>query len=56
MLPDFTRGQIWFLPARAAALPGPTSGLNTHDIQGNELELIVGGTVDESDVVLAFIG
>ena len=28
----------------------------THDIQGNELELIVGSTVDKSDVVLAFIG
>ena len=56
MLPDFTTAPIWFYPAREDTLPGPTSGRHTHDIQGNELELIVGGTVDESDVVLAFIG
>jgi hypothetical protein len=56
LLPNITRGSIWPGPAHRNGLPGPTSGLHTHDIQGNELELIVGGTVDESDVVLAFIG
>ena len=56
LLPNITMGLIWFGPAREDTLPGPTSGRHTHDIQGNELELIVGGTVDKSDVVLAFIG
>jgi hypothetical protein len=56
LLPNITAGLIWFYPAREDTLPGPTSGRHTHDIQGNELELIVGGTVDKSDVVLAFIG
>ena len=56
MLPDFTMAPIWLDPAREKGLPGPTSGRHTHDIQGNELELIVCGAVDESDVVLAFIG
>ena len=56
MLPDFTGPVIWLDPARRIPLPGPASGLHTTDIQGNELELIVGGTVDKSDVVLAFIG
>ncbi len=56
LLPDFTGPPIWLYPAREDTLPGPTSGRHTTDIQGNELELIVGGTVDKSDVVLAFIG
>ena len=56
LLPNITMGLIWLYPAREDTLPGPTSGLHTHDIQGNELELIVGSTVDKSDVVLAFIG
>ena len=45
---------VWPRPSRT--FTSPTSGLHTHDIQGNELELVVGGTVDEGDVVLAFIG
>ena len=57
MLPDFTRPQIWLDPAREDHLPTPPPPRVIEHMQGyTGLELVVGGAVDECDVVLTFVG
>ena len=57
LLPNITGPSFWVNPGHGEALPTPLPAVARDDMWGyNELELVVGGAVDEGDVVLTFIG